>query len=196
MTREPLRPNRFQTVVVAAAAAMVLAWGTAPAQEKAGGSYSKIPTVKGIETLQVGSKAPDFRVKDLAGEEFHLAECCGKDAVLLFFWSFFCGPCRDEMPMVNQMTKEFGGKGLQVIGINLDGAEMKKAIDKFVSSEKIGFRIVFDELVGDTFLVADPYGVAGTPALFLVDKKGTIAFTALGAVEGDKLREEIDKLLK
>jgi peroxiredoxin len=135
-------------------------------------------------------------VRDLAGKEFHLKECCGKDAVLLFFWSFFCGPCREEIPMINQMTKEYEGKGLQVIGVNLDGAEMKKAIDKYVESEKIGFRIVFDELVGDSFLVADPYGVAGTPATFLIDKDGVIAFTALGALTGQQLRAEIEKSME
>jgi alkyl hydroperoxide reductase subunit AhpC len=98
--------------------------------------------------------------------------------------------------MINQMTKEYEGKGLQVIGVNLDGAEMKKAIDKYVESEKIGFRIVFDELVGDSFLVADPYGVAGTPATFLIDKDGVIAFTALGALTGQQLRAEIEKSME
>ena len=140
--------------------------------------------------------SPDFQVTDLEGKAFHLKECCGKDAVLLFFWSFFCGPCREEMPMINEMTKLYAGKGLQVIGVNLDGAEMKKAITKFVETEKIGFRIVFDELVGDSFLVADPYGVAGTPALFIVDKAGKVAFTSLGATTGPQLKAEIEKVVK
>jgi len=166
------------------------------AQESRGGSYSKIPTVKGIQSLEVGAPAPDFKVADLEGKEFHLKDCCGKDAVLLFFWSFFCGPCREEIPMINEMTREYKGKGLQVVGVNLDGAEMKKAIGKFVETEKIGFRIVFDELVGDSFLVADPYGVAGTPALFIVDKDGKVAFTSLGATTGQQLRAEIEKVVK
>lgn len=191
-----MRPHRFLSVFVAVAAAASLLGGAAPAQEKAGGSYSKIPTVKGIETLEVGKPAPDFTVRDLAGKEFRLKDCCGKDAVLLFFWSFFCGPCREEMPMINQVTKEYEGKGLQVIGVNLDGTEMKKAIDKFVASEKLVFRIVFDELVGDSFLVADPYGVAGTPATFIIDKKGNIAFTTLGALPGHQLKKELEKVVK
>lgn len=178
------------------ASTLVLWAGAAPAQESKGGSYTKIPTVKGIETLKAGEAAPDFAVKDLAGKEFRLKECCGKDAVLLFFWSFFCGPCREEIPMINEMTREFNGKGLQVVGVNLDGVEMRKAIDKFVASEKIGFRIVFDELEGDAFRVADPYGVAGTPALFIIDKKGTISFVAVGAVTTPTLKKEIDKAVK
>ena len=188
--------NFFTFTVVAVCAALVFAAAPGPAQESKSGSYSKIPTVKGIETLKAGTIAPDFKVQDLAGKEFHLASCCGKDAVLLFFWSFFCGPCRDEMPMINQMTRDYKGKGLQVVGVNLDGREMKKAIDKFIVNEKIEFRIVFDELSGDAFQVADPYGVAGTPAVFLIDKKGVISFSAVGAVTGEQLKAEIGKVIK
>jgi len=183
-------------IVALAASASLFFPGITHTQESRGSSYTKIPTVKGIQALEVGVPAPDFRVKDLEGKEFHLRDCCGKDAVLLFFWSFFCGPCREEIPMINEMTKEYAGSGLQVVGVNLDGMEMKKAITKFVESEKIKFRIVFDELVGDAFLVADPYGVAGTPALFIVDKDGKIAFTSLGAVTGQKLKEEIEKVVR
>lgn len=184
------------TTAVALSASLFASPAFLHAQESRGGSYSKIPTVKGIESLEVGAPAPDFRVRDLEGKEFHLKDCCGKDAVLLFFWSFFCGPCREEIPMINEMTRQYKGKGLQVVGVNLDGAEMNKAIAKFVESEKIEFRIVFDELAGDAFLVADPYGVAGTPALFLVDREGKVAFSSLGATTGQQLQAEIEKVVK
>ncbi len=189
----------IKTLVAAIAVAAIIATllpGPALSQESKGGSYTKIPTVKGIETLKAGVPAPDFTVKDLAGNQFRMKDCCGKDAILLFFWSFFCGPCREEMPMINEMTRRYNGKGIQIIGVNLDGVEMKKAIDKFVISEKIAFRIVFDELEGDAFRIADPYGVAGTPALFIVDRNGTITYSAVGAVTEAQLRSEIEKAIK
>ena len=193
-----LRPMKMRIVALALSLAAATALGTpiAGAEESKSSSYTKIPTVKGIETLKAGAKAPDFKVQDLAGKEFHLASNTGKDAVLLFFWSFFCGPCREEMPMINQMTRDYQGKGLQVVGVNLDGREMKKAIDKFVVNEKTAFRIVFDELAGDAFRVADPYGVAGTPALFLVDKQGVVAYSNVGAITGEQMKAEIEKVLK
>jgi peroxiredoxin len=181
---------------LAALLAVALAAGSVPAQESKDGSYTKIPTVKGIDTLKAGTPAPDFTVKDLEGKDFNLKACCDKDAVVLFFWSFFCGPCREEMPMISEMTRFYKGKGLQVVGVNLDGKEMKKAIDKFVANEKVDFRIVFDELAGDAFLVADPYGVAGTPALFIVDKKGVISYSHVGAVTPEQLKAEIEKVVK
>jgi len=195
VTGHPLK-TRVVAVTFALAAAVAFAPPPSLAQESKESTFTKIPTVKGIETLKAGAKAPDFKVQDLAGKEFHLASCCGKDAVLLFFWSFFCGPCREEMPMISQMAREYQGKGLQVLGVNLDGREMKKAIDKFVVTEKIGFRILFDELAGDSFRVADPYGVAGTPALFLIDKNGVVAFSVMGAVTGEQLKAEIEKAVK
>ena len=176
----------------------VIAFASLPslAQESKESTFTKIPTVKGIETLKAGAKAPEFKVQDLEGKDFQLSPNVGKDAVLLFFWSFFCGPCREEMPMINEMTRLYQGKGLQVVGVNLDGREMKKAIDKFVANEKIAFRIVFDELDKDAFRVADPYGVAGTPALFLIDRNGVVAFSVVGAVTGEQLKAEIGKVLK
>jgi peroxiredoxin len=195
VTGHPMK-TRIVAVTLALAAAVAVAPPPSFAQESKESSFTKIPTVKGIETLKAGAKAPDFKVQDLNGKEFHLASSTGKDAVLLFFWSFFCGPCREEMPMISQMAREYRGKGVQVVGVNLDGREMKKAIDKFVVTEKIDFRIVFDELAGDAFTVADPYGVAGTPALFLIDKQGVISFSVVGAVTGDQLKAEIGKVLK
>jgi len=182
--------------IVAVAAFLALFPGAALPQESKEGSYTKIPTVKGIDTLKAGTPAPDFTVKDLQGKEFNLKSCCDKDAVLLFFWSFFCGPCREEMPMISEMGRLYQGKGLQVIGVNLDGREMKKAIDKFVENEKVTFRIVFDELAGDSFLVADPFGVAGTPALFVIDRKGVISYSHVGAVTPEQLKTEIGKVVK
>ncbi len=189
-----MRNAALQVIVVAVA--LALTGDLAASQEIKGGAYTKIPTVKGIETLKPGTPAPDFTVKDVADKTFRLKDCCGSDAVLLFFWSFFCGPCREEIPMVNEITREYGERGLKVVGVNLDGREMKKAIEKFMDSEKVAFRIVFDELEGDAFRVADPYGVAGTPALFLIDKRGTVSYVAIGAVTAGQLKAEIEKALK
>jgi protein-disulfide isomerase len=94
------------------------------------------------------------------------------------------------------MTKSYKDKGLQVVSVNLDGREMKKAVDKYVANEKLAFRIVFDELVGDAFAIADPYGVAGTPTMYLIDKAGTVRFSVVGAITGDKLKKEIDAVLQ
>lgn len=189
-----MRRNQVILPVISLIALAVFA-SASGAQEK-GGTFTKIPSIKGIETLKAGATAPDFAVTDLFDKEFRLKDSVAKGPTLLFFWSFFCGPCREEIPMINEMAKEFGDKGVTVVGVNLDGRDMKKAVDKFYAAEKLQFRIVFDELVGDAFAVADPYGVAGTPALFLIDKSGTISFSVVGAVSHDQLKKEIEKAIQ
>lgn len=196
MNEDATMTNRILFAPAAAFMSLFLFVGIAAGQESKGGSYTKIPTVKGIELLKAGAKAPDFTVRDLADKAFHLKESVEKDAILLFFWSYFCGPCREEFPLIDMIAKDYDGKGLQVIGVNLDGREMKKVIDKMAVSEKIGFRIVFDELDGDAFRVADPYGVSGTPALFVIDMKGVITYSTVGAVTADELKREIAKVMK
>lgn len=185
-----------RTRSTAAAAALLLLVTASAATAADGSKMTKIPSVKGIETLKAGTPAPDFTVKDLQDQPYQLKAAQGKEAVLLFFWSFFCGPCREEIPMINEMSKTYKEKGLQVVSVNLDGREMKKAVDKYVANEKLVFRIVFDELVGDAFAIADPYGVAGTPTMYLIDKAGTVRFSVVGAITGDKLKKEIDAVLQ
>jgi peroxiredoxin len=194
MSEASMSPKRLRPAFVFTAL-LLLAATAAPAADK-NAAYTKMPTVKGIETLKAGAKAPDFAVTDLSDKEYRLKDSLAKGPALLFFWSFFCGPCREEIPMINEMSKEYQAKGLSVVGVNLDGRDMKKAVDKFNTAEKLQFRIVFDELVGDAFAVADPYGVAGTPALFLIDREGNIAYSAVGAVTGEQLRKEIEKVAK
>jgi peroxiredoxin len=172
-----------------------LAFITTGAQEKEG-KYTEIPTIKGIEPLANGEPAPLFSIEDINGDAFALESFKDKNPVLLFFWSFFCGPCREEIPMINQITAEYKEKGLIVAGVNLDGKEMKKAISKFMEQEKISYIVAFDELNGDSFKVADPFGVAGTPSLFLIDKKGILTFSKVGAVEHDELKGLIENVLE
>ena len=66
-----------------------------------------------------GKPAPDFTLKDvLQGKDYTLSQFKGK-VVMINFFTFFCGPCRDEMPDLNKINNELKGKGLQTLGIAL-----------------------------------------------------------------------------
>ncbi len=185
------KPIILLLVLLAACMAII----TSGAQEKEG-RYTEIPTIKGIEPLEKGVPAPPFTIEDINGNSFTIESYRDKNPVLLFFWSFFCGPCREEIPFINDITKEYRDRGLVVAGVNLDGKEMKKAISKFMEQEGISYIVAFDELQGDSFRVADPFGVAGTPSLFLIDKKGILAFSKVGAVDHEKLKGLIETVLE
>src|SRR6266446_9146169 len=66
------------------------------------------------------AKAPtDPKVIDAQGYQKIVQQRRGKP-LLMTFWATWCEPCRDEYPMLNELAKEYGPKGLQVVGVNYD----------------------------------------------------------------------------
>ena len=145
--------------------------------------------------LKLGSEAPLFVTKQLDGSDFELEQYFGNKPVILFFWSFFCGPCRDEMPMLQKLYEEVGKENVIFVGVNLDGVKLGKAISKFMEDSNLDFTIIFDELNGLEYKIADPYGVAGTPTLYAIDLEGKISFSKVGKVEPEELKEVLEHSL-
>jgi len=143
--------------------------------------------------LKIGEEAPVFVAKNLEDVDFELGEYIGKKPVILFFWSFFCGPCREEMPILQQIYEDLGKDNVIFVGINLDGPKLAKAIGKFMQDSGFDFTIVFDELKGLEYKIADPYGVAGTPTVYTIDLEGKISYSAVGTVEPQDLIEVLKR---
>ena len=172
--------------------------GAAFSQEKAmtplGGGA---PMIEGIKMLEPGAVAPDFSIMDAEGKPFRLADGKGKKTFLLVFWSIFCEPCRFEMPAIQKMHEKYGGAGLEVATIALDGEPLKTSIAGFIKQEGYTFRVLIDELdPKEMFKVADPYGVAGTPTLYLLDREGKVAFARAGRLTEEEVEKAIQAVLK
>lgn len=158
---------------------------------------SGVPTIEGIKPLEVGAAAPDFTVGDTEGGLFHFAEEAANKPTLLVFWSIFCEPCRIEMPIIQRLFEKHRDAGLSVLAIALDGAPMKNSIVGFVKQEGYTFRILIDELdAKEMFKVADPFGVGGTPTVYLVDRAGKVAFAKVGRFKEEDLEKAIQSVLK
>lgn len=156
-----------------------------------------IPTIEGIKALEIGSAAPGFAVRDTEGKVFDFAEEKGKVPAILVFWSIFCEPCRVEMPIVQRLYEKHKDAGLSVLSIALDGEPLKNSIVGFVKQEGYTFRVLIDELDDkEMFKVADPYGVGGTPTIFLVDRAGKVAFAKVGRFKEEDLEKAIQSALK
>lgn len=176
-------------VAVIAALLAVVPTGTSAQNE-----MTPIPMISGIEMLKVGDIAPDFSVQDLAGTPFNLKENLGdKKGVFIFFWSIFCEPCKEELPVLQDLAAIYQAQGIEFIGVAIDGRPMKEAIQGFINQEGYTFKPLIDELNPDeSFKIADPYGVAGTPTLYLMDKDGIIKYAKVGKSS----REELEKVIK
>jgi thiol-disulfide isomerase/thioredoxin len=90
--------------------------------------------------LRVGSDSLPFTLPDLDGKDVSLSQHLGQRAVLLVFWSLFCGPCREELPLLDQIAKKFEGQGLEVLAINLDGPRMDSAVRRYATSGGFALR--------------------------------------------------------
>ena len=179
------------------AAVPVLIAGGAFAEEKTMTPLSTaIPMIEGIKALEAGAAAPDFAIRDTEGKAFNFAEEKGKAPSILVFWSIFCEPCRIEMPIVQRLHEKYGD-ALTVVAIALDGEPLKNSIVGFVKQEGYTFRILIDELDDkEMFKVADPFGVGGTPAIFLVEKGGKVSLAKVGRVKEEDLEKAIQSVLK
>lgn len=111
--------------------------------------------------------APDFTLKTLDGQEISLSQLKGK-VVLLDFWATWCGPCRESIPHLIQLYKNYRENGLELIGMDVDKGDVE-TVRRFVKSMDIPYPVVVapDDVVRS-------YRVNGIPATFLIDKEGNI----------------------
>jgi len=156
-----------------------------------------VPMIEGIKPLETGASAPDFTIKDTDGGPVHFAEEVAKKPTLLVFWSIFCEPCRIEMPIIQKLYEKHRDAGLSVLAIALDGEPLKNSIVGFVKQEGYTFRVLVDELdEKEMFKVADPFGVGGTPTVYLVDRAGKVALAKIGRFKEEDLDKAIQSVLK
>jgi cytochrome c biogenesis protein CcmG/thiol:disulfide interchange protein DsbE len=133
-----------------------------------------------------GKPAPNFSLKDvLQGKEYSLSQFKGKVVVINFF-TFFCGPCREEMPDLNKINNELKGRGLVTLGIALssDPTQIRFLV------KQLGLQ--YPVLIGND-KVSDSYGsIAVVPTTVIVDKEGNVA----QRLEGTRKKETFMKLIQ
>jgi thiol-disulfide isomerase/thioredoxin len=126
---------------------------------------------------EVGKTAPEFALKGLDGQEVSLSDLRGKP-VLLNFWASWCGPCRLEMPFLQQIYEKWTGKGLVLLAVNLQ--EDSNKVEEFVKNGGYTFPILLSP--GKEVPLA--YNIRGIPATFFIDAEGVIRDIKIGAFSG------------
>ncbi|MSR29609.1 MAG: TlpA family protein disulfide reductase [Phycisphaerales bacterium] len=140
--------------------------------------------------FKAGDRAPDFALKDLADHEVTLSSLAGK-VVLLDFWATWCGPCRQVMPVLENLHKEFAGKPVAIYGVNM-GERKPDAGKKYMQDKGYTYGCL---LAGDK--LAEAYKLPGIPTLVVIGKDGVITRITVGADAdgGASLREAINAAL-
>ena len=126
---------------------------------------------------EIGKLAPDFTLKGLDGQEVSLSDLRGKP-VLLNFWAIWCGPCRLEMPFLQEIYDKWAGQELVLLAINLQ--EDPNNVREFVEGAGFSFPVLLTP--GNEIPLA--YNIRGIPATFFIDTDGVIRDIKVGAFFG------------
>ena len=139
---------------------------------------------------EVGSRLPDFSVKDLQGREISSADLHGK-VVLIDFWATWCQPCKKEMPGYQKLLDRYGSRGFAVIGFKFD--TMMDMEDPLTFAKKIGVRYPL-AVAADDFKQKFG-GIEGLPTTLLYDRQGILRKKVIGFEYTDVIESELKPLL-
>ncbi|MCP9494679.1 MAG: redoxin family protein [Pyrinomonadaceae bacterium MAG19_C2-C3] len=116
---------------------------------------------------------PEAELKTLDGQTFNLQELRGQ-VVLLNFWASYCVPCRTEIPELNEMQRELGGRGFQVVGVNYyDDADGVREFQKDVPQDYKQL------LAGDDAI--QKFDANALPTTYIIDRNGRVRDKILGS---------------
>ena len=137
-----------------------------------------------------GAAAPDFALGGLSGPNMRLSEHRG-EVVMLNFWATWCGPCRQEMPLLEGIYERYREAGFTVIGVNLDGESDRAR--RMAEDLGVSFPLLFDEDKS----VSKLYGIRAMPVTFLIDRDGMVRHVHQGYRPGfeDRYLEQVRQLV-
>ncbi|MDP2324650.1 MAG: TlpA disulfide reductase family protein [Gammaproteobacteria bacterium] len=125
--------------------------------------------------------AAEFTLPSRTGELVSLSGLRGQ-VVLINFWATWCGPCRREMPLLEQIQKKYTPLGFTMLGVNVE--EDTTMMSAFLKDVPVSFPILLDPANG----VSKLYNVSAMPSTVIVDRKGNIRYIHQGYQPGDESR--------
>ncbi|MCE3223906.1 MAG: resA [Nitrospira sp.] len=134
------------------------------------------------EPLVVGKVAPDFQLPDLNDKQLRLSDYRGK-VVFLNFWATWCKPCREEMPSMEVLYKNFEKDGLVILAVSIDRVTTKKEIPPFVK----GLNLTFPVLVDSWGQTDKRYKLMGVPETYIIDQQGVLREKVIGPRDWTRL---------
>jgi thiol-disulfide isomerase/thioredoxin len=152
------------------------------------GLPSLISSANAAET-PAASKAPAWELKDVDGRPVKSSDFDGK-VVILDFWATWCPPCKAEIPGFVELQKQYGEKGLVVIGVSLD-EQGPGVVKPFMKQFGVNYPVV----MGDAKIVQDFGGIKVIPTTFVIDRSGNIVARHIGYMPKETFAKEITPLL-
>lgn len=123
--------------------------------------------------------APDFTLKSLSGENVRLSELRGQ-VVMINFWASWCGPCRQEMPLLEALYQRYSALGFELLGVNVE-QDVDDA-KRWLADTDVSFPVLLDP----TNQLTRMYDVKAMPSTVLVDRDGNVRHLHKGYKPGDE----------
>lgn len=155
----------------------------APAPAEGGGQASSGPAAAGDDGPRI---APPFTLPRVGGGEVSLADSAGR-VRLVDFWTTWCAPCREEIPMLNELQLAYGERGFEILAIS---PEEPDVLEEFTAENPVEYT----SLIGTDELVEE-YGAMGFPTAFLIDGEGRVVELFFGPKPRSILEKKIEELL-
>lgn len=169
---------RYRLLIMSGACAVALLAATAWAQPVHPAPQNTAPVA--------GAAARTFNLQTLDGKPAGLGTFRGKPLIMNFFASW-CDPCREEMPLINELAANGAKQGYSVLGIAVE--DSRSAVMEYAREAKLLFPIALDL----NSAVKRSYRVFGPPATFFIDGHGMIRDVVLGPLTAERAREALDK---
>ncbi len=140
---------------------------------------------------EISGPAADFTLKSRTGKNIKLSELRGQ-VVMINFWASWCGPCRQEMPLLEQIYQRYQPLGFTLLGVNVD--EDRQAAQALLKEIPVTFPVLFDS----DNVVSEAYGLEAMPSTIMVDRDGQMRFVHIGYQPGfeDDYERQIKALMR
>jgi len=135
--------------------------------------------VAALAFAEMGDVAPDFSLPDQSGATVALKDFDGQ-VVLINFWASWCGPCREEMPLLDELHKRYAPLGFTMLGVNVE--EDSAAADRFLQGLPVSFPVLYDRENS----VSKLYEVIAMPSSVLVGRDGRVRYKHHGYEPGNE----------
>ena len=142
-------------------------------------ALSSALVVSSMVGASTNAVAPTFTLPSRAGDNVSLESLKGK-VVMLNFWASWCGPCRTEMPLLEQMHKRYSSLGFTMVGVNVE-ANTADA-ERWLKDTPVSFPVLFDR----ESKVSKMYDVSAMPSTVFIDRKGNVRYLHKGYKAGDE----------
>jgi thiol-disulfide isomerase/thioredoxin len=128
---------------------------------------------------QVGAPVPEIKVESLGGKKIDVASYRGR-VLLLDVWASWCGPCKQELPMLDAMAKRLKGQGIDVLAVSVD--QDRANVEKFLKGHGHWALTIAHDPAG---AIAERLQPDKMPTSYVIDRSGIVRYVNAGFVPDD-----------